>query len=121
MKAPRSRTQGLDVGRRCQARGIAVQAYAPLGSAGSPVLAHPEVVAVAAARGVGPAAVALRWAAQHGLGAVPKSADPARVAANAPGAVLGLLALTAEEMTRLDASSSDGTHPRRATRRRPAR
>jgi alcohol dehydrogenase (NADP+) len=73
-------------------QGIAVTAYSPLGSPDRPArlvsegdpapLTHPAVVAIAAARGVSPGQVLLRWAVQRGTAAIPKSVTPSRIAQN---------------------------------------
>ena len=62
---------------------LLLQAYAPLGSPGSPgkegpdVLSHPVVVAVAERLQRTPAQVALRWGVQMGQSVLPKSDDEA--------------------------------------------
>ncbi|MEN0128438.1 MAG: aldo/keto reductase [Brevundimonas sp.] len=60
--------------------GIVTQAWSPLGR-GS-VLADPTIVAIAAAHGVSPAQVVLRWHLDLGIGVIPKSVTPARIRAN---------------------------------------
>jgi alcohol dehydrogenase (NADP+) len=75
------------------ARGIAVTAYSPLGSparparlvaAGDPAPLHDaRVLAIAAKHAREPAQVLVRWQVQRGVAAIPKSATPARIAANA--------------------------------------
>ena len=67
--------------------------------ADSPLL-EPCVVAAAAAHGVTPAQVLLRWGLQSGCGVIPKSSHPGRLAEN-----LSLFGfeLTGEEMAALGA------------------
>lgn len=45
----------------CNARGIVITAYSPLGSTGSPLLTADPVVQIAKKRGVSPATVLLSW------------------------------------------------------------
>jgi diketogulonate reductase-like aldo/keto reductase len=56
----------------CQTRGIAVQAWSPLGQ-DKGLLSHPTVCAVAIKIGKSPAQVVLRWHLQRGSAAIPKS------------------------------------------------
>ncbi len=65
----------------CQARGIQLEAYAPLVKAQR--MDHPVVLEVAAAHARTPAQVLLRWGLQHGFAVLPKSVHPARIAENA--------------------------------------
>jgi 2,5-diketo-D-gluconate reductase A len=60
-------------------RGLAVEGYSSLKNTrlGDPLLAE-----VAAAHGVTPAQVVLRWHLEHGITVIPKSAHPDRIAAN---------------------------------------
>lgn len=71
----------------CHREGVHVVAYAPLGRPGQhgdgiPLLEDPTIGEIAARHGAVPAQVALRWALQSGIGAVPKSANRARMAQN---------------------------------------
>lgn len=59
------------------ANGIVTEAWSPLGK-NSPVLAEPTIRAAAAAHGVTPAQVVLRWHVQLDSVPIPKSGDPAR-------------------------------------------
>ena len=61
--------------------GIVTQAWAPLGQGGA-LLSEPTIVAIARRHGRTPAQVVLRWHIELGHTAVPKSADPTRMAAN---------------------------------------
>uniref|UniRef100_A0A7S1G2R5 NADP-dependent oxidoreductase domain-containing protein n=1 Tax=Corethron hystrix TaxID=216773 RepID=A0A7S1G2R5_9STRA len=98
--------------RYCRARGIAVQAYSPLGTRGYAsmegaeephVLEDPALVGIAVERGVSPAQVALAWAIRRGMTAVAKSEDPSRQAENMAACRRGegslVESLTAEEIT----------------------
>lgn len=67
----------------CAARGVVLQAYSSLARGAPALLAHPHVAAAAAAHGVTPGQVALRWALQRGFAVIPKSASRARIVENA--------------------------------------
>jgi 2,5-diketo-D-gluconate reductase A len=61
--------------------GVVTQAWTPLGP-GRQVLGSAAVAAIAAARGVTPAQVILRWEVQQGIVTIPKSADAERQRVN---------------------------------------
>ncbi|MFJ6000677.1 aldo/keto reductase [Arthrobacter sp. NPDC092385] len=61
--------------------GIVTESWSPLGP-GSGLLQDPGVVSIAEAHGITPAQVVLRWHVQQGMVAIPKSADPERLAQN---------------------------------------
>jgi 2,5-diketo-D-gluconate reductase A len=77
-------------------RGVAVEGYSPLKGTN---LASPVLADIAAARGVTPAQVVLRWHLDHGITVIPKSSRPERIAANFD--LLGF-SLTPEEISRID-------------------
>jgi 2,5-diketo-D-gluconate reductase A len=60
-------------------RGIAVEGYSPLKDTR---LDDPVLTEIAAAHGVTPAHVVLRWHLEHGITVIPKSERPGRIAAN---------------------------------------
>ncbi|WP_228493801.1 MULTISPECIES: aldo/keto reductase [unclassified Rathayibacter] len=62
------------------AHGIVTQAWSPL--ARGRLLDDPVLAGLAAAHGVSPAQVVLRWHVQRGVGVIPKSADPGRIRQN---------------------------------------
>ncbi|WP_426323653.1 aldo/keto reductase [Microbacterium sp. E-13] len=62
--------------------GIAAEAWFPLGHGSRALLSEPPVVAAAAAHGKTAVQVILRWHVQRGFVAIPKSTDPAHIAAN---------------------------------------
>ncbi|MFM7640338.1 MAG: aldo/keto reductase [Cyanobium sp.] len=70
----------------CQEHGIALTAYSPLGAGRtdrpSPVLADPEILALAAELGATPAQVALAWGLACGTVVIPKALSPEHLAAN---------------------------------------
>ena len=61
-------------------RGIVVEGYSPFKTTD---LNHPVLTRIAAAHGVDPARVVLRWHVQHGVVVIPKSKTPERIATNA--------------------------------------
>ncbi|WP_246322389.1 aldo/keto reductase [Microlunatus parietis] len=101
--------QQADVVRHCAERGIAVEAYSPLGRGAD--LGHPTVHAIAADHGRTPAQVLLRWHLQRGHIVIPKSATPERIRANAD---VFDFALSGEEVTKingLEAGHRTGNDP----------
>jgi diketogulonate reductase-like aldo/keto reductase len=60
-------------------RGVVLEGYSPFKSSD---LRHPVLVDVAAAHGVTPAQVVLRWHLEHGIVVIPKSARPERIESN---------------------------------------
>ena len=64
----------------CRQHGVAIEAYGPIGQGED--LALPAIVDIAAAHGVTPAQVVLRWHIQEGRIAIPKSNTPSRIAEN---------------------------------------
>jgi diketogulonate reductase-like aldo/keto reductase len=65
----------------CRSRGIQLEAYCPLTRGLK--LGHPVIGAVARKQGKTPAQILLRWAVQHQVVVIPKSAQPARIEENA--------------------------------------
>jgi diketogulonate reductase-like aldo/keto reductase len=78
-------------------RGVVLEGYSPFRRSD---LREPVLAEVAAAHGVGPTQVILRWHLQREIVVIPKSATPERVRANFD--VFGF-ELTDEEMSRIDA------------------
>jgi diketogulonate reductase-like aldo/keto reductase len=78
-------------------RGVVVEGYSPFKTTN---LHDPVLTRIAAAHGVDPARVVLRWHIQHEIVVIPKSKTPERIAGNA--AIDGF-ALTAAEMAEIDA------------------
>lgn len=77
-------------------RGIAVEGYSSLKNTN---LDDPMLAKIAAAHGVTPGQVVLRWQLEHNVVVIPKSARPERIAANLD---LFGFALSAEEMASID-------------------
>jgi len=78
-------------------RNVVVEGYSSLKGSN---LRHPVLVEIAAAHGVTPAQVVLRWHLEHDIVIIPKSVDPGRMAANLD---LFGFTLTPEEVARIDA------------------
>lgn len=87
-----------EVRAACLRRGIAVEAYSPLGQGAD--LGDPTVVAIADRLGVTPAQVVLRWHVQSGRIVIPKSVHPDRMRHN--------LDVTGFELTHDDLAAIDG-------------
>ena len=85
------------------AHGIATEAWSPLAQGAA--LTEPAVLDAAAAHGVTPAQVVIRWHLQSGNVVIPKSVTASRMASNFD--VFGF-ELGAEEMTAIDALERDG-------------
>jgi methylglyoxal/glyoxal reductase len=64
----------------CEGKGIQLEAYSPLTRGHK--LRHPAVLSVAQRYSKSPAQVMIRWALQHGLVVIPKSARPERIKEN---------------------------------------
>ena len=77
-------------------RGVVVEGYSPFKTTN---LHDPVLTRIAAAHGVDPARVVLRWHVQHGIVVIPKSATPERIATNA---AIGGFQLTGDEMAAID-------------------
>ena len=84
--------------------GIAAEAWYPLGHGSRKLLAESAVVAAAAAHGKSAVQVILRWHVQRGFVAIPKSTDPAHIAANID---VFDFELTDVEMAGIDALGKD--------------
>jgi 2,5-diketo-D-gluconate reductase A len=78
-------------------RGVVVEGYSPFKTTN---LHDPVLTRIAAAHGVDPARVVLRWHLQHEIVVIPKSANPERIARNAD---LDGFTLTGDEMAAIDA------------------
>ena len=92
----------------CAAEGVAVQAFASLGSGDNAaghaeMLALPAVAAAAKAHGTTPAQVLLRWATQQGVHVIPKSASRKRMVENFACGGFDLSAAEMLAIRRLDA------------------
>jgi alcohol dehydrogenase (NADP+) len=90
----------------CRANGVVVTGYGPLGSNGANrpplVLQHPQVVALAAQRGLTPAQLLLAWGIGCGTAVIPKSVQPARLVENLAAADAVLDRELMEQLSALD-------------------
>jgi alcohol dehydrogenase (NADP+) len=90
----------------CREHGVVVTGYGPLGSSGANrpplVLEQPQVVALAAQRGLTPAQLLLAWGIGCGTAVIPKSVQPARLAENLAAAGEALDGELMERLTALD-------------------
>jgi 2,5-diketo-D-gluconate reductase A len=80
--------------------GMAIEAWGPLGQGKYDLLGMPAITGIAAAHGVTPAQVVIRWHLQSGIIVFPKSNSRERIAANFD--VFGF-ELSADEMAAIDA------------------
>jgi diketogulonate reductase-like aldo/keto reductase len=92
-----------DLLEACEERGIAIEAYSPLGTGRH--LDDPVVAEVAGRTGRTPAQVLIRWCLQHDLIVLPKSTHRERIEANAQ---VFDFDLTAEDMAALDGLDATG-------------
>ena len=81
-------------------RGVVLEGYSPFKTTD---LSDPVLTRIAAAHGVSPAQVVLRWHIDHEIVVIPKSVTPDRIRANAD---VFRFSLTAEEMRDIDALGS---------------
>jgi 2,5-diketo-D-gluconate reductase A len=65
-----------------RAHGIVTESYSPIGASSDELRNDPVITEIAAAHGKSATQVVLRWHVQLGLVAIPKSADPGRIAEN---------------------------------------
>src|SRR3954451_931537 len=77
-----STIQRLRAPRYDEEHGIVTESWSPLGGPGAALLEDRTIASIARARGRTPGQVVLRWHLQHGLVALPKSANPTRQAEN---------------------------------------
>ena len=96
----------------CERRGVALEAYSPLGSGRH--LANETVERIAERRGRTSAQVLLRWCLQKGVPVIPKSTHRERIEANAR---IFDFTLSDEDMAELDALDRTGGTDRALERR----
>lgn len=89
--------QQNDLVHWCRARGVAVEAYSPLGQGAD--LEHPTITGFAKELGMSPAQVILRWHLDQGSIVIPKTVSSARMRSNAALDV----ALTPDQISAIDA------------------
>jgi 2,5-diketo-D-gluconate reductase A len=86
------------------AHGILTESWGPLGHAAVDMFQEPAIATAAAAHGVSPAQVIIRWHLQNGLVVIPKSNNRDRMAQNFD--VFGF-ELTADELAGISALNRD--------------
>ena len=84
----------------CEGKGIALEAYSPLGGQGSTVMSDPVMKKIGDKHGKSPAQVALRWDLQNGIITIPKSVHQKRIVENAQ---VFDFELSADEMAAINA------------------
>lgn len=89
--------QQPDLQAACEARGITLQAWAPVMRGGVNLV--PELVEIASLHRKSPAQVSIRWILQKGIVTIPKSVHPTRIAENCD---VYDFELTAEQMATID-------------------
>lgn len=87
-----------------QRHGVVPEAWYPLGHGSQKLLGEPAIVAAAGAHGKSPVQVVLRWHVQRGFVTIPKSTNPAHIAANLD---VFDFELTDAEMAGIDALGTD--------------
>lgn len=92
-----------------RAAGIAIEAYSPLGRGAD--LESDEVTSIAAAHGVTPAQVVIRWHLQQDHVVIPKSNNPERIAANLDVLGFQLTVDEIEQISSLEAGNRTGADP----------
>jgi diketogulonate reductase-like aldo/keto reductase len=78
-------------------RDVVLEGYSPFKRS---QLGHPALARIAAAHGVTPAQVVLRWHLEHGIVVIPKSVTPERITSNLD---IAGFSLTEEEVAEIDA------------------
>ncbi|MFI8739850.1 aldo/keto reductase [Stutzerimonas sp. R75] len=106
---PQERGIEFDLLPWCQAQGMPVMAYCPIGQGGD-LLRHPTMLEVAQRHNAEPAQIALAWALrQPNVLVIPKSSNPAHLRANASAAEL---TLHADDLALLDKAFPPPSRPR---------
>ncbi|WFS62799.1 aldo/keto reductase [Pseudodesulfovibrio thermohalotolerans] len=106
----------------CQANGMGITGFAPLGSKHRPahqhkegepgLLNHPDILAMAERLGTTPASILLGWAVSRGTSVIPKSTNPERLRQNLAAADLELAEADMAIISAMDMSYRflDGSH-----------
>ncbi|KJA17611.1 hypothetical protein HYPSUDRAFT_170377 [Hypholoma sublateritium FD-334 SS-4] len=95
-----------------KSKGIVTQAYSPLGSTNSPLLADEIAVEIAKKHSLQPADVLLGYLIAKGIVVLPKSVTPARIASNFTGALAGAEKLDTLDIEKLDGLAANGKQKR---------
>lgn len=89
----------------CEAKGIHITAYSPLGSTGSPLMKDPHVVRLAREKGVSEGTILLSYHIVKGHSVLAKSVTPSRIEANKH-----MVSLSAEDLALLSEISKSGVN-----------
>lgn len=95
----------------CRNRGIAVEAWSPLGAGQLPLFDSPVIAEAATSLDRTPAQVILRWHVQRGVVVIPKSSTPARMLENARIFDFSLTEQQMADITALERGGRTGFHP----------
>jgi diketogulonate reductase-like aldo/keto reductase len=93
----------------CRSKGIAVEAYSPLGQGAD--LSAPAVERIAAAHDATPAQIVLAWHLSQGTIVIPKTSNPERMRENFAAAAMSLSAAEVEQMSGLESGQRIGSDP----------
>ena len=91
----------------CEKKGIAIEAWSPLGGEGNDIMADPAIKAIAAKHGKSPAQVIIRWNLQLGIITIPKSVRKERIADNCN---VYDFELTKDDVAAINALNQDKRH-----------
>ncbi|BEJ14073.1 hypothetical protein CspHIS471_0312470 [Cutaneotrichosporon sp. HIS471] len=94
----------------CDSKGIRLEAYSPLGSAGSPLHDDPVIKKIAEKHGVSVATVLISYQVNRGVVVLPKSVTPSRIDDNKK-----VIALDEDDMKALDGLAAAGKQTRLVT------
>lgn len=95
----------------CVAKGIAVEAWSPLGGQGNDVMADPVLKGIAAKLGKTPAQVIIRWHLQRDVIVIPKSIRKERIKENCSVYDFDLSKEDMEAITGLNKNRRNGSDP----------
>lgn len=95
----------------CEGKGIAVQAWSPIGGQGNDLLANPVLGKIAAKYGKSPAQVVIRWDLQLGIITIPKSIRKERIIENCSVYDFELTADEIAAISNLNKNERNGADP----------
>jgi diketogulonate reductase-like aldo/keto reductase len=95
----------------CEGKGVAVEAWSPLGGQGSEVIGNPVLQEIAGKHGKTAAQVILRWHLQSGIIVFPKSVKKARIVENSQIFDFELSAADMEAISALNRDQRYGSDP----------
>jgi diketogulonate reductase-like aldo/keto reductase len=95
----------------CAEKGIAVQAWSPIGGQGNDVMANPAIKDIAARHGKSPAQVIIRWDLQLGIITIPKSIRKERIIENSQVFDFSLSQEEFDAISKLNINRRNGPDP----------